>query len=339
MNNRNDFLDMAKGIAIILVVIGHTVQRWSADFDEEFWFRVIYSFHMPLFVFLSGAVASFWFNPEKLAPLTLGHSLNSLLLRTKKAFVRLVIPFVCWGVIVALLESRVPSISSLPLTLIGLFRRPDTGLWFLLCIFYCIVLLNIFQALIRFLQFIPLLQKHLIKGEHCFLLILIFWVFIQGRLGNGSGFYATKIYFIYFLLGLGYFKFLMPHIRGWMYATAILIFVYFAPLWHRAKPNNLIQERLFDSLPILNSLFPEITAISGILAILYLVQKLEAADFPKMNYSLGTLGRLSLGIYAMHYYSLGVDPPIVSSLLISAGLSFVILRIPILRTALLGEVK
>jgi fucose 4-O-acetylase-like acetyltransferase len=49
---RDTFLDIAKGLAIILVVIGHVVQGSSEKFDGLLWFRVIYSFHMPLFVFV-----------------------------------------------------------------------------------------------------------------------------------------------------------------------------------------------------------------------------------------------------------------------------------------------
>ena len=52
--NRDLFLDIAKGLAIILVVVGHVVQGSATNFDDLLWFKVIYSFHMPLFVFLSG---------------------------------------------------------------------------------------------------------------------------------------------------------------------------------------------------------------------------------------------------------------------------------------------
>lgn len=51
---RIDWIDVAKGVGIFLMVMGHTsmpdaVNRW------------IYSFHMPLFFLLSGLV----FNPDK----------------------------------------------------------------------------------------------------------------------------------------------------------------------------------------------------------------------------------------------------------------------------------
>src|SRR5471030_1775734 len=52
MNSRNNNIDIAKGIGIILVVLGH---NWLITHDKDgFLFRAIYSFHMPLFFFLAG---------------------------------------------------------------------------------------------------------------------------------------------------------------------------------------------------------------------------------------------------------------------------------------------
>lgn len=48
---RNPTLDIAKGLGIILVVLGH---NWFIESTKGEWFRVIFSFHMPLFFFLSG---------------------------------------------------------------------------------------------------------------------------------------------------------------------------------------------------------------------------------------------------------------------------------------------
>lgn len=58
MKKRNPKLDFIKGIAIILVVIGHVVsQIWNTEpdiYENSLLFRFCYSFHMPLFVFISG---------------------------------------------------------------------------------------------------------------------------------------------------------------------------------------------------------------------------------------------------------------------------------------------
>lgn len=56
MTNRIQYIDIARGIGILLVVLGHN------DFAlvSPFVYQVIYSFHMPLFFFLSG----FFINPS-----------------------------------------------------------------------------------------------------------------------------------------------------------------------------------------------------------------------------------------------------------------------------------
>ena len=49
IKSRDSFLDIAKGLAIILVVIGHVLQGSAENFDDLLGFKIIYSFHMPLF--------------------------------------------------------------------------------------------------------------------------------------------------------------------------------------------------------------------------------------------------------------------------------------------------
>lgn len=49
--SRNNSIDIAKGIGILLVVIGH---NWIITHDKALLFRMIYSFHMPLFFILAG---------------------------------------------------------------------------------------------------------------------------------------------------------------------------------------------------------------------------------------------------------------------------------------------
>lgn len=51
-NNRIAYIDRLKGLAIILVVIGHLLKTGETGMLYQF----IYSFHMPLFMFLSGFV-------------------------------------------------------------------------------------------------------------------------------------------------------------------------------------------------------------------------------------------------------------------------------------------
>jgi len=58
MTDRLNYIDVAKGIGILLVVFGH---NWIVFAEKGELFNIIYSFHMPLFLFLSGV----FFNPDK----------------------------------------------------------------------------------------------------------------------------------------------------------------------------------------------------------------------------------------------------------------------------------
>ena len=56
MANRNYFLDYSKGILAFLVVLGHviTLKYTYGDYWNSYSIWCIYSFHMPLFIAISG---------------------------------------------------------------------------------------------------------------------------------------------------------------------------------------------------------------------------------------------------------------------------------------------
>lgn len=75
MATRHAYIDRAKGLAIILVVLGHVVANQPPPGGEWYWALKdrIYAFHMPLFVFLSGLAFGFSFRaPTGLADYWLG---------------------------------------------------------------------------------------------------------------------------------------------------------------------------------------------------------------------------------------------------------------------------
>lgn len=59
MNKRIEYIDTARGIAILLVVLGHCLPSTTGVTN-----RVILCFHMPLFFFLSGMFAKNCTLPE-----------------------------------------------------------------------------------------------------------------------------------------------------------------------------------------------------------------------------------------------------------------------------------
>ena len=54
-SQRNQTLDVLKSVAIFMVVVGHVmVSLYPENYNEKFIFKICYSFHMPLFIFLAG---------------------------------------------------------------------------------------------------------------------------------------------------------------------------------------------------------------------------------------------------------------------------------------------
>ena len=121
----DSYIDALKGIAILLVVVGHSIQVNISYFDNNVVFRIIYSFHMPLFMLLSGYVI-------------FGHVHSPLSGWLIDKFKRLVIPFLSWAIVSKFLYYNSDSFTQY---FLKLYHSPDIGLWFLWALFinYCIL--------------------------------------------------------------------------------------------------------------------------------------------------------------------------------------------------------
>lgn len=121
-SKRNYAFDFIKGVLILLVILGHALQNHYHKTAWDNWlFNLIYSFHMPLFVMLSG----FFFSSS----LKLG--IGDLM---RKKFKRLLCPLLFWSsvvVIFSLCYSTHSFNSSLIKELYVLYTKD----WFLICIF------------------------------------------------------------------------------------------------------------------------------------------------------------------------------------------------------------
>lgn len=341
---RDQRLDIAKGIAIILVVIGHTIQARYSNFDDVLGFRVIYSFHMPLFIFLSGAVASLWFDPNEIA-LSLRELSKLIGSRIKSAFIRLVIPFISW----ALIAGAVSQDAFNPLQIvIAAFRRPDNALWFLLCIFYCVVLLSLFQFLLRAIYCI-------LKGSNTFSILLdgrvqlaligLAWLWMRLYSPPGAGLATLKMYFLYYILGIGFYKYLSPLFRSGWRVIPYLLFIPFVAWWSRTAQNNLLSlptplDDLGGNAPFLGLiqyLYAPMIAIAGIFLTWDIVCRISQKEWGWFKAVLAYLGKLSLGIYAIHTFFLDIDPAAVMPLFISVAITPVLMQVKFSRLLLLGE--
>lgn len=122
MEERNKTIDCLRGYAILLVVVGHAIQTVYGEVigNQKLIFLVIYSFHMPLFFSISGYLA---YRGEK--------NLKWL----KRRLTGLLIPFVSWTLIYAIISGTLHSLGDLVIYLQDSFIYPHKSLWFLLVLF------------------------------------------------------------------------------------------------------------------------------------------------------------------------------------------------------------
>lgn len=117
MKQRIYALDNLKGCLILLVIIGHCIQITDADFDHNDLFRFIYSFHMPLFMWVSGYVN---YREGK-------SSLNIIKRRARQ----LALPFLSWTLVGSVLALN-------PRHLVDVFFNPTLSVWFVWDLFLII---------------------------------------------------------------------------------------------------------------------------------------------------------------------------------------------------------
>lgn len=129
---RDPLIDMAKGTAILLVVFGHALQYGSGLGDAAYDtlpFRIIYSFHMPLFALLSG-----WLLATSLARRNVAEVMHMRLM--------LLWPIAACGLLGTLRNGRMLLSEGRFLDFLALFPVQSlASLWFLWALLYATVLL------------------------------------------------------------------------------------------------------------------------------------------------------------------------------------------------------
>lgn len=155
-HNRIEWVDYAKGIGILLVVYGHVlrgIQNAGLDISSLFFYcsdRLVYSFHMPLFFFLSGLfVVRSLLKTERITPFLLG-----------KIKV-IAYPYFVWSFIQIslhiLMSSHTNNVKEVS-DLLYIFYKPQEQFWFLYVLFFLSVLYAILYLLLKNVYLILLIS-------------------------------------------------------------------------------------------------------------------------------------------------------------------------------------
>lgn len=181
---RNRNIDFLKGVAAILVIFGHVIQYGSIakPYSEDVIYKIIYSFHMPLFMFLSGYTA--WFSLKKT---------QSTIKFTMKRFKQLMVPFAVWGLLMSAYNSIgnvIEEKSLFPFLIknVEMIKTPENGLWFLWALFF----ISTGHYLI---------EKIAIRFSGRYRIYLIFLIILLLPLPNLFGIYNIQRMLPYYVIG------------------------------------------------------------------------------------------------------------------------------------------
>lgn len=191
--DRNEIIDTIKGIAIILMIMGHCIQYGSGQdwmmndsFYDNFLFKFIYSFHMPLFMLISGYL--FYYSIKK----------YSFFYNLQKRVMTLLVPIVTWSflynAINAIIKGEafisVPFIKQCIWYAIGSF-------WFLWAVFYCSLVVMFVNKFFKdsLLVYIAILLVTFIMPDsyNLYLYKFVYPFFVIGYMGNKYGFSVKEM--------------------------------------------------------------------------------------------------------------------------------------------------
>lgn len=344
ISKRDHFLDFLKGVAILSVVFGHTFQSIQANFDDLYGFRFIYSFHMPFFVFLSGAAASYWVASFDTS-LTTGRVLTTVWDRVYRSFNTLIIPFFCWSLISYWFNHRD---ENLIIYIEQVLMHPDISLWFLPCIFWCILYVTLFFLFISIARNLVGTSKyHLIRTffdskDALLIFLIVVWIFIKSKLPSVLGLvFANQFHnglFLFFVLGIMTYARILRIKSSFFWGGAYITFLSLVYFWHRTLPLNLMMNAPeILKVSIISKWYSLVVALAGILVFIDLSKRVYELDLLLLNKVFCYMGSFSLGIYAIHFYFLGYSPAVVSPILISLLISQIIMILPGVRYFLLAK--
>lgn len=319
MKDRFQYLDNSKAILIVLVILGHVIQGSIEDYQHNPIFRFIYSFHMPLFLAISGY-------------LTYKPKYDSGLI--KKRAVQLLVPFVIWAFLSPILQNGVADIDAA----LNVLLYPDNGLWFLYNLFVYSAFFNISEWISE--KFAK--KQELILCAFVFLLVCAMAVF-------KTKFNCSQLcwYLPFFVIGYYMRKYseLVEKRESLILMLGGAIFVVGMPFW------MMREDPLFYKWINLGVAFAYlyrwVVMMAGCVFFFILGKRYLNMPLKLLN----KLGRKTLGIYALQFtilHYLGVLLPVenlymnilfqtVACVIICYFLTVGIGKIKYLRTILIGE--
>lgn len=292
---RNRVLDILKGLTIILVVFGHSIQYGSGYyFTNEIYFdnplfKIIYSFHMPLFALISGYL--FYYSLKK-------YDLKELI---KNKITTLFIPIFTSSLIYFLISKFILHVD------ISLVKSFLSFLWFLWAILFSSIIISIVNKKFNDNKFIYLFG---------FLFIFI--------LPDFAGLNNIKFIYIYFFIGYIINKLcLLEKLQlggGQVLLLSLILFNILILFYNRdayiygngfSIININSQKIAINFYQLAIGLYRIIMGLVGSLLTLSLVKAVMGKLHSKILKALSYLGQNTLGIYIIQSFFMELAIPYI----------------------------
>lgn len=257
------WLDNLKAFLILIVILGHAVQLLNpVAYQQDVLFRYIYSFHMPLFVFISGFAC---------------YRLNVEWGLVKRRVVQLIIPFTLWSIVQCLINGH--------LRIWEMFLFPERSLWFLYVLFF----VTVFHVVsIR-------ISKRIKIKEEVFVTIVAVILLASMFVFRLFGWPIIAKYFMFYSMGFYSRKYIKFEQRS-IFLTLILLAAFLIAAFY-CMQDSAPSFMPDDSNSLYKYPYNFFVAFLGITAFMLLF-----ANFFNRNLSslIGYIGGGTLGLYAIH---------------------------------------
>lgn len=279
MSTRVSYIDQLKGIAILLVVLAHVVGY--NDCRDSFLWRFIYSFHMPLFMFISGYIAQMTFRIEDIG------WINALLFIRKK-FRTLLFPMVVWGVVIPFFFMKKESDGFLDYC-VNFVKIWGGGLWFLATLFFLSVLYLLYRWMLKVVDSKSILMDIIILPS-LFLFIGVLFRFLSSDAIYSEGLRSIFSYFLFYFLGVVVCKYnplrmlLLENEK--VFTFSIIMFCLLMPSF------------VYDMSSLFNQLMKIVLSLFAIPSLFFIVRHVHW--YKLVDDMLQYFGRESLSIYVIH---------------------------------------
>lgn len=329
LSQRNEFLDYLKGFLIVLVVYGHVLQRFAYHdngFFEDPVFKFIYLFHMPLFMLVSGYLATTTFKK---------YNFSQFFSRKTR---QLVLPVLSWSLpftLFLLVLSHQHLSTQFPAIFLAKYWESALGFWFIWALF---------------LGFSVVFVARLFgKAENIVLVLLNFLVLLIPDLFGSE---TWKFVLPFFCIGyLAASRPNLPRLSNYIYLFFVLLSIVIYVSWK--KEFSVYISGMNISAQNIGIIFYRFFASLIVSLTLYEILQRLYSRFP--SNLLMFLGRHTLSIYIVEYFflQLGFHMPLLPHIalfyflagpLICASIIYFVLQIekiillfPLTRVCFLGQ--